>query len=102
MPSRLAVRMMRRAISPLLAINRLSSMASHAEQAETRLSRYRGIERRGKGQSQTITRLSRIDHAIVPQPRCRVIGIAFVLIFLADRRFECLRLLRRPIVGVAM
>src|SRR5690242_6075676 len=89
MPSAFAVRMMRRAISPLLAMSRLSIIAtSHPKEAETRPFGDRCIQAGGKSKAQHITRLARIDDAVVPETCSGVIGIALGLVAGADRRLE--------------
>ncbi len=81
MPSILAVRMMRRAISPLLAMRRLSIIgASHPEQAEARPFRDRRIQAGGKGKAQHIPRLAWIDDAVVPEAGGGIIGISLGLV----------------------
>src|SRR3546814_3545496 len=62
----------------------------------------RGVQRCRKSQPEHIARLRGVDDAIVPQARGGVIGVALILIFLADRRLEGFGFLRRPFVGVAV
>src|SRR5262245_22921550 len=98
-PMRLAVRMIRQAISPRLAINSLSKGrpvdTSHPEDAEAgRLGRRR-VEAGREREAEHRAGVGRVDHAVVPQPRGGVIGMALLLVLLADRRLE------RPVVGRA-
>ena len=44
----------------------------------------------------TMPAVGRIDDAVVPQPRARVIGMALLLVLGADRRLEGLLLVRAP------
>src|SRR5215469_8313038 len=104
MPILRAVRKMRQAISPRLATRRLRIMFAmrvarmwplHAEEPETRVLVRRvahGCER----ERQDPPCLQRIDHAIVPEPRRSVVGMALALVLLANRLFESILLLGRP------
>src|ERR1700760_3571780 len=92
-PRRLAVRMMRRAISPRLAISTEDIMIVplppadvplHPENAEARLRRNGAVQRRVKGEAEDIARLDRIDDAVVPETRAGVGGVPFALAGLAD------------------
>src|SRR3546814_1651924 len=111
MPIWRAVRMIRQAISPRLAMRsdwitaehpessaslfpggkprearpkgRGESPASHSEHAEVRALRYGRVQRRRKGQPEHIASLHGVNHPIVPQARRCVPGAAFVLICLA-------------------
>src|SRR5215813_2525129 len=91
-----AVRMTRQAISPRLAIRSVRKrryillfIASHPEQAEfRRLDRRSGRSRQAKPQHEA--RVGGIDHAVVPQPRGGVIGIALLFVLRADRLAEFL------------
>src|SRR4029450_8847542 len=87
-PMRLAVRMIRQAISPRLAINSLSKGrpvdTSHPEDTEPgRLGRRR-VETGGEREAEHRAGLRGIDHAVVPQPRGGVIGMALLFVLLAD------------------
>ena len=62
----------------------------------------RCIQRRRQRQSEHIARLRRVDHPVVPQPRGGVIGVAFVLVLLADRGLERFGLLGRPRIRIAV
>ena len=46
------------------------------------------VERRRDGQGQHVARLRRVDHAVVPQARRRVVGVALALVLGQDRRLE--------------
>ena len=59
--------------------------------------RDRRVQRGGERQAQHVAGLAGIDDAVVPQPRRGVIGIALVLVLLADRRLEGFLLFRRPV-----
>src|SRR3546814_9711715 len=106
MPIWRAVRMIRQAISPRLAMRsdwimakhpessaslfpggsprearpkgRGESPASHSEHAEVRALRYGRVQRRRKGQPEHIASLHGVNHPIVPQARRCVPGAAFV------------------------
>src|SRR5690349_11826896 len=101
-----AVRMTRQAISPRLAIRSVRKrryillfIASHPEQAELRwLDRRIGCCRQAEPEHQA--RIGGIDHAVIPQPRGGVIGIALLFVLGADRLAEFLFLFRRP--GLAL
>jgi hypothetical protein len=70
---------------------------SHPEHPKAGRLLDRRVQRRRERQPQHIARLRRVDNPVVPQPRGGVIGIAFVLIFLADRGLEGFGLLRASI-----
>src|SRR6476646_3834663 len=99
-PMRFAVRMIRHAISPRLAINSLSkrrtSVTSHPEDAEARGLGWRRIEPGGKREAQHHARIGGVDDAVVPQPRGGVIWVSLLLVLLADRRLERLVVGRAP------
>src|SRR5690349_15140618 len=88
MPMRRAVRMTRQAISPRLAIRILRNIAaSHPEDAEA--GRLDGrVQRGGYTERQHHPRLGGIDHAVVPEPRARVIGMTLRLVLRLDRSLE--------------
>src|SRR5262245_58343489 len=91
-PMRLAVRMIRQAISPRLAISSFSKGrpvdTSHPEDAEAgRLGRRR-IEAGGEREAEHRAGVRGVDHAVVPQARGGVIGMALLFVLLADRRLE--------------
>src|SRR3546814_1087428 len=114
MPIAFAVRMIRRAISPRVAMRRDDIMtstppppscgrspspcrgglcsaflsSSHPEQAEARVRGDRGIEAGGNGEAEHVAGLDRVDDPVVPQPGGGVVRIAFVLVALADRGLE--------------
>src|SRR4029453_3896724 len=58
--------------------------------------RDRGVEGGGDAQPQRHAGVSRIDDAVIPQPGAGVIGMALVLVLIADRRLEGLLFLRAP------
>src|SRR5256885_727474 len=67
---------------------------SHAEHAEARVL-YGSVARGRQAQRQHAARVGRVDDAIVPQARRRVIGVALILVLLADGGLEGLFLLGR-------
>src|SRR5208283_3301803 len=69
--------------------------ASHPEHAEARCLDRR-IEGCGDAKTQHHAGLGRIDDAVIPNPRARIIGMRLALESLADRRLEELFFLRRP------
>src|SRR5277367_2349121 len=88
MPMRRAVRAMRQAISPRLAISSVRNMRpSHAEHAEARWF-DRGVQGSGQREAQHAPLVDRIDDAVVPKSRGGVVGIALAFVLRADRRFE--------------
>src|ERR1700716_3223415 len=100
-PNRRAVRKMRQAISPRLATRRLSitapsAPALHPEHAKVRRLLRRVAHRRQR-QSQYAPRFEGIDHAVVPQPRRRIIGMSLALVLLANRLLEGLLVGRRAL-----
>ena len=68
----------------------------HPEDAEARTVLDRRFETGGEGEAQHVAGLDRVDHAVVPQARGGVVGIALVLVFLADGGLEFLRLFLGP------
>src|SRR5919107_1422857 len=101
-PRRLAVRMMRQAISPRLAMRtegRLSFTIAlfplHSEDAEAGL-RHRRVERCRKRQSQDTSRLGGQDDPVVPESGCGIIGAALLLIPVSNRRLESFFLFSAP------
>src|SRR5580698_11307698 len=93
MPMRCAVRAMRQAISPRLAISSVRNMRpSHAEHAEARWF-DRGVQGGGQRKPQYAPRVDRIDDAVVPKSRGGVVGIALPFVLCADRGLERLVLL---------
>src|SRR4029453_4797077 len=91
-PMRLAVRMIRQAISPRLAINTLSKGrpvdTSHPEDAEPGRLGGRRVEPGSERKGAHGAGVHGIDHAVVPQARGGVIGMALLFVLLADRRLE--------------
>src|SRR5579885_613216 len=81
--------------TPRASVARWRFMASHSEHAEPgRLDR--GVEARRERQREDAAGLARIDHAIVPEPRAGIIGMALGLVLRADRRLEGLLFGRAP------
>src|SRR3989442_11225947 len=101
-PRRSAVRMIRRAISPRLAISIFSNTGLHPEEAESRLPWDRRVERGCEGEAEQIACLDWIDDPIIPESRSGKIGVALILVFLPDRRLGSLNLLWRPACGIAV
>src|SRR5579883_1676680 len=102
MPILRAVRKMRQAISPRLAMRRLRIILvsaivvpSHPEETEACVL-LRRIAHGRETEAEDPARLERIDHAIVPEPRRGVIRMALALVLVADRLLERLLLLCRP------
>src|SRR5262249_25604770 len=56
------------------------------------------VEGRRQAEAEHHPALGRIDDAVVPQPRARVIGMALLLILGADRRLERFFFLRAPVL----
>src|SRR5215217_2554003 len=84
MPRRRAVRMMRQAISPRLAIRTLLIIASHPEDA---VRRFAGISAAGGGaqrQSEHLACIGRVDHAVVPKSRTGIGRVALRLVLPPD------------------
>src|SRR5687768_13646834 len=78
-------------IGPWRSMARLFVMggSSHAEDAELRL--LEGCIGRGReGEAEDAASVGRIDHAVVPEARAGVVGVALALVLLADRRLELL------------
>src|SRR5882762_1453608 len=91
--------MIRRAISPLLAIRRLSNIgaiALHPEHAEARPFRNGCIKAGRKCQTEDIARLLRIYDPVIPKPRGGIIRIALGFVISADGCLESLLLFARP------
>src|SRR5437667_11038327 len=63
------------------------SLTLHPENAEPGFFDRR-IERRGEGEAEKAPRLGRIDDAVVPQPRARVVRMALALILCPDGVFK--------------
>src|SRR3977135_2329888 len=101
-PRRRAVRKMRQAISPRLAtrtwlLTAPSVPAFPPQPAKVRRLLRRVAHRRER-QPQYAPRFDGIDHAIVPQPRRRIIGMSLALVLLANRLLERLLVRRRPVL----
>ena len=91
------VRHARRSIA---VIRRRSWRRSHPEDAE--LGRPdRLVHRRRQAERQRRARVGRIEDAVVPQPRRRVVGMALAVVLLADRLLEGLLLVLRPAAAPA-
>src|SRR5690349_7880368 len=89
MPSRRSVAMMRHAISPRLAMRTLSMfiVLSHPEDAVAGFAlgcAQAHVER----EPQDVAGLGRVDDAVVPETRRRVVGAPLLLVLGADRRLE--------------
>src|SRR5712692_7042072 len=63
------------------------SCSSHAEYAEPRL-RDGGVEGGGEAEGEHRAGVAGRDHAVVPQPRARVVGAALLLVLGEGRRLE--------------
>src|ERR1700722_13671548 len=120
-PSRPAVLMTRHAISPRFAIRIFLNMPtpqnscavrarvpaaayrswprSHPEDAELR-GGDRRVQCRGDGEAKHPAGLGRINDAVIPHPRRRVIRVALRLVLRADRRLEFLFFLRTPFAAL--
>src|SRR3546814_19950000 len=88
--------------TPCLSISwtkRGKAMLLHPENAEAGGLGGR-VERRRDAEAEGHAGVARIDDAIVPQPRSRVIGMALRLVLVADRRLEALLLRRRPVLAL--
>src|SRR5690349_4350357 len=98
MPIARRVRITRTAISPRLATSTVSNIlrviASHPEDAVGHR-----LERRVRGDRERKSHhgsgVRRVDDAVVPQPRGRVVGVALMFVLLADGRLERLLLVSR-------
>src|SRR5580698_3190191 len=95
-PRRRAVPIMRRAISPRLAMSKDSSMRLHPEKAELRARGDRLVQSRREREPKDIAGLRRIDDAVVPETCSGIVGIALRLVAGAHRLLEGRLLLRRP------
>src|SRR5262245_10092559 len=83
MPISRQARITRTAISPRFAIRMRSNMSSHAENAEPRLGQG-GAERHRERQAERISCLDRIQHAIVPEARRRIVRAALAVELFED------------------
>src|SRR6478609_6643523 len=93
MPSRWAVRMMRTAISPRLAI-RIRTALHPVHDAGARPARVLpGRER--EAQTEHVPRIDGIDEPVVPEPGCRVVGVGLRRVLRTDLRAQLLDLFRR-------
>src|SRR5687768_3395373 len=71
------------------------AIPSHPEHTELR--RWdRGVEGGGNAKPEGHAGVGGIDDAVIPQPGAGVIGMALVLVLVADRRLEGLLVLRAP------
>src|SRR3954468_2656790 len=61
--------------------------ASHPKDAELRLF-DRGVQGCGDGEAEQAPGIGRIDDAVVPEPRARIVGMALGLVLLAQRLLE--------------
>src|SRR5580693_3196719 len=96
-PASRAERSTRMAISPRLATRTDPKViaASHPEDAEAGR-RERGPGGHRQGHPQHPPGVHRVDDAVVPQSRGRVVGRALVFVLLADGPFELVLVLGRP------
>src|SRR5690606_23106119 len=102
-PMRRAVAAMRQAISPRLAIRSVSNtgVSLHSEHAKARV--FDGcVARRGQAQPEHATRVGGLDDAVVPQARGGVVGMALVLVLVADGRLEGFLVLGAPLAALAL
>ena len=85
-----AVRAMRHAISPRFAISRLAEHRRAPTSGTRRsASSFSGALRAvARAEREDAAAVERVDHAVVPQPRARVVRMALRLVLLADRRLE--------------
>src|SRR5882724_4537196 len=73
----------------------MRSWSLHPEYAE--VGRFdRRVERRRQAEAEHHPAVGRIDDAVVPEARARVIGMALLLVLGADRGLEGLLLIRAP------
>src|SRR3954470_16129503 len=97
-----SVRITRTAISPRLATSTVSNIrSSHPEDAVAELAQRR-VGARGEGEPEHGAGLRWIDHAVVPEAGGGVVGMALLLVLLADRRLERLFLLGRPVLAAGL
>src|SRR4051794_37847787 len=97
-----SVRITRTAISPRLATRTVSNIRhSHPEDAVAELAQRR-VGARRQGQPEHGAGRGGVDHAVVPEPGGGVVGMALVLVLLADRRLERLLLLGRPLLAAGL
>src|SRR4051794_16765207 len=85
MPRRRNVRTTRTAISPRLATSTVENTSAplHPEDAVGDRAEG-GVRARRQSQAEHVARLERVDDAVVPQPRRRVVGVPLPLVLLAD------------------
>src|SRR5277367_6880241 len=102
MPIAFSVRITRTAISPRLATKTVSKpIALHPEDAVG--DRFDGrVRHNRKGKTDNRSGIGGIDHAVVPQPRRRVVRIALAFILRANGRTEFLLLLRSPALALGL
>src|SRR5262245_58423979 len=97
---RLAVRMIRQAISPRLAISSLwkrrADDTSHPENAEAGGLGRRRVHPSRERKPQYGAGVGRVDDTVVPDARGRVVGVPLLFVLLADRRLERRVLGRAP------
>src|SRR5690606_25652103 len=95
---RRAVAATRQAISPRLAMSKVSNTAIpslHAEDAEAG-GFDRSVQSGGKRKGEYASGVAGADNAVVPETRRGVVGVPFVLVLLADRRLEGFLFLGAP------
>src|SRR5258706_258635 len=84
--------------APISVLDR-SWSCSHPEDAELRR-RDRCVQSRGEGEAKHPAGLGRINDAVIPHPRSRIIRVALRLVLRADRRLEFLFFLRAPFAAL--
>src|SRR6195952_2527890 len=124
MPISRRVRITRTAISPRFATSTVSNIVStphrgslrkttrtcwrkspwrrsHPEDAVADVLEGR-VGARGQGQAEHGAGLRGVDHAVVPEPRRGVVGVALELVLVADRRLERLLVGGRPVLTAGL
>src|SRR3954451_11459533 len=102
MPIARSVRITRTAISPRLATRTVSNIRhSHPEDAVAELAQRR-VGARGEGETEHGAGLRGVDDAVVPEAGGGVVGMALVLVLVADRRLERLFLVGRPLLTAGL
>src|SRR5690242_16032068 len=121
MPISRSVRMTRTAISPRLATRTVSNTvtapnrgyARKTTRTYVRKSPWRpshpedavadvvegGAGAGGQRETEHAAGVGGVDHAVVPEPGGGVVGVALLLVLVADRRLERLFLLGRPVLA---
>src|SRR5574343_227476 len=91
------------ATRPFRSISRVWYIANslHAEQAELGLGDRR-VERSAQAQRQHAARVGGVDHPVVPDASCRVIGVTLVFVLLLDRCLQGFFFLHAPLAAFAL